>query len=50
MLQYERVDISEGIDLNNSDKSNECMVCHYWYFKDIGYKYEPYLVINVMIY
>ena len=21
------------------------MVCHYWYFKDIGYKYEP-LVCN----
>ena len=18
------------------------MNCHYWYFKDIGYKYEPY--------
>ena len=17
------------------------MICHYWYFKDIGYKYEP---------
>ena len=19
------------------------MICHYWYFKDIGYKYEPYV-------
>ena len=19
------------------------MVCHYWYFKDIGYKYKPYV-------
>ena len=18
------------------------MICHYWYFKDIGFKYEPY--------
>ena len=41
MLQYERIDVSEGIDLNKSDKSKECMICHYWYFKDIGYKYEP---------
>ena len=23
----------------------ECMICHYWYFKDIGDKYEP-LVCN----
>ena len=43
MLQYERIDISEGIDLNKSDKSKECMICHYWYFKDIGYKYQPYV-------
>ena len=42
MLHYERIDISEGIDLNKSDKSEECMICHYWYFKDIGYKYQPY--------
>ena len=41
MLQYERIDVSEGIDLNKSDKSKECMICHYWYFKDIGYKSEP---------
>ena len=41
MLQYERIDFSEGIDLNKSDKSKGCMICHYWYFKDIGYKYKP---------
>ena len=21
----------------------ECDICHYWYFKDIGFKYENYL-------
>ena len=41
MIQYERIDVSEGIDLNKSDKSKECMICHYWCFKDIHYKYEP---------
>ena len=29
MLQYERIDISEGIDFDKSNKSVECMVCHY---------------------
>ena len=19
------------------------MLCHYWYFKDLGYKFQPYL-------
>ena len=43
MLQYERIDVSEGIDINKSNKSKEFMICHYWYFKDIGYTFEPYL-------
>ena len=43
MLQYERINISEGIDFDNSNKSVECMICHYWYFKGIGFKYQPYV-------
>ena len=43
MLQYERIDISEGIDFDKSNKSTKCMICHYWYFKDIGFKYQPYV-------
>ena len=22
------------------------MICHYWYFKDIGFKYQPYVFNN----
>ena len=43
MLEYEKIDISEGIDVNKTNLSKECDICHYWYFKDIGFKYEPYL-------
>ena len=43
MLEYERIDISEGIDLTKSNKSKECDICHYWYFLDKNFKYEPYL-------
>ena len=43
MLEYERIDISEGIDVNKINLSKECDICHYWYFKNIGFKYEPYL-------
>ena len=41
MLEYDRTDISEGIDKTNSSK--ECDICHYWYFLDKNFKYEPYL-------
>ena len=32
MLKYDRIDISEGIDVNKTDRSKECKLCHYWYF------------------
>ena len=41
MLQYDRIDVSEEIDTNKTSASKECMFCHYWYFKDFGFKYEP---------
>ena len=43
MLVYEKTDISEGIDVDMSDKSKECMLCHYWYFLDKSFSYGPYL-------
>ena len=43
MLQYERIDISEGINFGKSNKSVKCMICLYWYFKDIGFKYQSYV-------
>ena len=44
MLEYDRTDISEGIDINkSSDKSKECHICHYWYFLDKNFSYQTYL-------
>ena len=42
-MEYDRIDISEGIDINKTNVSKECDICNYWYFEDVGYKYEPYL-------
>ena len=43
MLEYERVDISDGIDVDMSNKSKVCMLCHYWYFLNKNFNYGPYL-------
>ena len=42
MIEYEGIDISVGIDVNKTNLSKEFDICHHWYFKDIGFKYEPY--------
>ena len=40
MLRFENIDVSEGIDGNKTSASKECELCHYWFFKDIGCKFE----------
>ena len=29
MLKYDKTDITEGIDVDKTNKSRECMFCHY---------------------
>ena len=43
MLQYEKIDVSEGIDVNKTSASKECELCHYWFFKDAGFKFEEHV-------
>ena len=44
MLEYDRNDISEGIDVNkNKNISRKCNLCKFYYFLDKNFKYGPYL-------
>ena len=45
MLEYEKIDVSEGIVTDKKSLSKECMLCHYWYFKD-----DHMFVINVTMF
>ena len=42
MLRYQKIHASEGIDVNKRSASKECELCHYWFFKDIGFKFEEH--------
>ena len=42
MLEYEKIDFSDGIDVNKSDKSKQYMFYH-WYFLDKSFSYGPHL-------
>ena len=37
MLRYQKIDFSEGIDVNKISGSKECEFCHYWFFKDVWF-------------
>ena len=40
IFQYEKIDVSEAIDVNKTTASKECELCHYCFFKNIGFKFE----------
>ena len=41
MLYYDRIDVSEGIDVNKRSASKECDVCYYCYFLNFSFKLQP---------
>ena len=42
MLKYDRIDITEGIDLDQTNKSRECKLCHYLYYLNKNVSYGPF--------
>ena len=43
MLQYQKIDASEGIDVYKTSASEECEFWHYCFFKDVGFKFEEHV-------
>ena len=41
MLYHDRIIVSQGIDVNKTRGSKECDICHYWYFLDRVFKFQP---------
>ena len=41
-----RIDVSEGTDINKTSASKECDICYYWYFLNYGLKSEPNVCIR----
>ena len=41
MLYYDRTEVSNKIDVNKASASKEYDVCHYWYFLNISFKFQP---------
>ena len=44
MLEHDKINISEGIDINKCEEtSRECSLCKFYYFLAKNFKYGPYL-------
>ena len=43
MLKYQKTDVFEGTNVNKTSASKEWEICLYWFFKDIGFKFEDHV-------
>ena len=41
MLYFERIDVSVGINVTKTSASKECDICHYCYFLNYSFKFQP---------
>ena len=41
MLQYNKIDISEGIDSNKTKDSSRCIIFNYYYFLKVNFRFQP---------
>ena len=49
MLEYDRINISEEIDVNKTNASKECDICHYSYLKILVLNMNYIFAIAVMV-
>ena len=40
---YDRIDVSEGINVNKTSASKVIIICHYWYILDKGFEFVIFL-------
>ena len=41
MLYYDKIDISKGIDDNETNDSHKCIICNYYYFLKVNFRFKP---------
>ena len=41
LYNFDRIDVSEGIDINKTSKSEESDICHYWYLLTKSFTFQP---------
>ena len=43
MLKYDRIKLAEGTDVNKTYGLCKCIICHYWYFLEKNFRFQPEL-------
>ena len=41
MLYFDRIDVSEGINVTKTNESKDYDICHHWYFLNEDFRFQP---------
>ena len=47
MLYFNRIDVSDGIDVNETNASKKCIICHYWHFLGKWFNSNHLTILNI---
>ena len=42
-MYYNKIEVSEGIDVNKANESKKYDICHYWYFLGNGFRLQNHV-------
>ena len=42
MIEFDKIDLDEGIDLNKTSNARESWLCKFWYILDKNFNYQKY--------
>ena len=49
MLKYDSIYVSEGIDVSKTNGLHKCIICHYWYFWTIHFRFQAKVCMVVLM-
>ena len=49
MIEYDRIDVSQGTDVNKTIDLYKGNIGHYWYFPKINFRFQPKCVMVAII-
>ena len=41
ILEYDKINVSEQIDINKINALRECIICECWYFREMSFLFQP---------
>ena len=46
--EYDGIGVYKGVDVNETNGLHDHIICHYWYFLEINFRFQPEVMTELM--